>query len=135
MQDMPRPPEQSGGNYSFPPGQPAPYGPTDQPGYPSPPQGWYPQQQGYAPQETNSAAVASLVCGIAGWFLVPLLGGIGAVITGHVALGQIRQSGDRVKGRGMAIAGLVMGYTNIVVCTVALIAVLAFFVIVGNKVV
>jgi len=49
--------------------------------------------------------------------------------------GRVRQSGDRVKGRGMAIAGLVLGYTNIVVCTVALIVVLAFFVIVGNKVV
>jgi len=115
VQDISRPPEQSG--------------------YPLPPSGWYPPQPGYAPQETNSAAVASLVFGIASWFLIPLLGGIGAVITGHVALRQIRQSGDRLKGRGMAIAGLVMGYLNIVLCTIALIAVVAFFVIVGDKVI
>ncbi len=79
--------------------------------------------------------MASLICGIASWLLVPLLGGIGAVITGHIAFRQIRQSGDRLSGRGMAIAGLVMGYLNIVVFTVLLIAVVAFFIIVGNKVV
>lgn len=35
---------------------------------------------------------------------------IGGIVTGHVALGQIRRSGER--GRGLAIAALVIGYAE-----------------------
>ena len=52
---------------------------------------------------TNSMAVASLVCG----FLCSLL----AVIFGHIALSQISRSGEG--GRGLAIAGLVLGYIGV----------------------
>jgi hypothetical protein len=55
---------------------------------------------------TNGAAVASLVCGF-----IPIVGAIPAVILGHVARGQIRQTGER--GDGMAVAGLVLGYLAI----------------------
>ena len=34
-----------------------------------------------------------------------------AVITGHIALSQIKRTGE--KGRGLAIAGLVLGYLGI----------------------
>ena len=37
-----------------------------------------------------------------------LVGGIPAIILGHVGRNQIRQSGER--GDGLAIAGLVLGY-------------------------
>jgi hypothetical protein len=53
--------------------------------------------------KTNGAAVASMIFGI-----IPFFGGIPAVILGHVARSQIRQSGER--GDGMAVAGLVLGY-------------------------
>ncbi len=33
-----------------------------------------------------------------------------AITFGHLALSQIRKSAGRQKGRGLAIAGLVMGY-------------------------
>ena len=33
---------------------------------------------------------------------------IGGIVTGHVALAQIRRSGER--GRGLAVAALVIGY-------------------------
>lgn len=64
------------------------------------PAGYYPPAM---TQKTNGFAVGSLVCGI-----IPFFGGIPAVILGHVARGQIRQSGER--GDGMAVAGLVLGY-------------------------
>jgi len=65
----------------------------------------------YGPR-TNSSAVASLVFGIMSWFLCPLLGGVLAVIFGHVARGQILRTGEG--GGGMATAGLVLGYIHLV---------------------
>jgi len=63
-------------------------------------------------RETSRSAVASLVFGL---FLVSGIGSILAVIFGHYALRQIRQSGGRVAGHGMAVAGTVLGYVGIVV--------------------
>jgi hypothetical protein len=57
---------------------------------------------------SNGLAVASLVCGIAS-FLFGCLSGLPAVICGHLALSRLK-SGRATTGRGMAIAGLVMGY-------------------------
>jgi len=64
----------------------------------------------YGPR-TNSAAVASLVFGIASWFVCPFVGGVVAVILGHVARGQIRRTGEG--GGGLAIAGLILGYFHV----------------------
>jgi hypothetical protein len=36
-----------------------------------------------------------------------------AVVFGHVALGQIERSQGRLGGRGLAIAGLVLGYIGL----------------------
>ena len=55
------------------------------------------------------------------------LGSILAVIFGHVALSQIKRSMGTLSGRGMAIAGLVLGYVGIAV----LIATIAAAAIVG----
>lgn len=65
------------------------------------------------PGRTNSYAVASLACGIAGTFLaVPA---VPAVVLGHMARRQIRRTGE--DGDSMAVGGLVLGYT---VCAAAL---------------
>ncbi|WP_084956561.1 DUF4190 domain-containing protein [Thermoactinospora rubra] len=95
-------------------GQPYGSGPQsygDQPygGY-SPPPGGYGQPGGYgAPQgtKTNGMAIASLVLGIAGLALCGVSSIVG-VILGHIALSQIKRTGE--EGRGMAIAGLVTSY-------------------------
>jgi hypothetical protein len=55
------------------------------------------------------------------------LGSILAVIFGHVALSQIKRSYGALGGRGMAIAGLVLGYIGIA----TLVAVIVAAVIVG----
>ena len=59
---------------------------------------------------TNGLAVASL---IAGFFWLGWLGSVLAVIFGHIALGQIKRSGGRETGSGLAISGLVLGYLGI----------------------
>ena len=71
------------------------------PGPMVPYQGYYPQTAQVPP--TNGLAVGALICGI-----VPMLGGIPAIILGHIARGQIRQTGER--GDGLAVAGLIFGY-------------------------
>jgi len=59
--------------------------------------------------QTSGKAIGSLVSGIVG-LLIPLFGGLIAIILGHVSLGEIRRSAGRLKGDGLAIAGLVLGY-------------------------
>lgn len=72
--------------------------------------------------ENKSLAVTSLVLGILSFFLF-LLSAIPAIITGHMALSRIRREPARYSGRGLATAGLVLGYLNIAMIPV--IAILA----------
>jgi type IV pilus assembly protein PilA len=64
-----------------------------------------------APPETSGKAIASLICGIL--FLIPPFA-IVAIVLGHLSLSQIRKSGGRLQGDGLAIAGLVLGYLGAV---------------------
>lgn len=93
-------------------GQPAqPYGqaPQGPPAY-GQPAGPYGQPAYYGmPVEPKGLSIASMCCGIAvfvglGFFVLPQ---IAAVILGHMALKK------EPAGKGMAIAGLVMGYLGI----------------------
>lgn len=59
------------------------------------------------PTKTSGLAVASLVLGILG---LCSLASIMAVVFGHVAINQIKRSNGSQTGRGMAIAGLILGY-------------------------
>jgi type IV pilus assembly protein PilA len=70
------------------------------------------------PARTSGKAVASLVCGC---FLFAFPFSILAVIFGHLAVSEIRKSVSRLKGEGMAIAGLVLGYIGLAVIPVTLI--------------
>jgi peptidyl-prolyl cis-trans isomerase B (cyclophilin B) len=93
---------------------PPPYGAAPQPwenpyhGYPA----GYPQ-----PRPTNGLAIASLICA----FLFAPLG----IIFGHMSLSQIRRTGE--DGRGLATAGLVIGYLFTVLMIGMLVVGLVFF--------
>jgi Domain of unknown function (DUF4190) len=101
--------------YSPPPGQQQYYGP--QPPYP-------PYQGPYSPYPpappTNGLAIAALVCGVGGF--VVGLSFIPAIICGHLARRQIRQTGEQ--GAGLALAGLILGYVGVALF-IALVAVFA----------
>jgi hypothetical protein len=73
-----------------------------------------------ATKPNNPLAIASLVCGIICWFAVPVVGAIGAVITGHMARKQIREKAGAEGGDGMATAGLVLGYAHLAVSCLAI---------------
>jgi hypothetical protein len=79
---------------------------------------------------TNGMAIASLVCGILGWVMFPVVAPILAIIFGHLARGQIRHTGEG--GGGMALAGLVLGYINLALClVVAVIGIVALLIAVA----
>lgn len=61
----------------------------------------------------SSLAIASLVCGLLTWSFVPFFGAIAAIITGHLAKREIRESQGTLSGDGMALAGLILGYTQL----------------------
>ncbi len=65
-------------------------------------------------QETSGKAIASLISGIAGLVtLILFVPGLLAIIFGHIARGEIRRSQGRLKGDGMALSGLIMGYITV----------------------
>lgn len=62
-------------------------------------------------QQTSPLAIASLICGCL--FFCGITG-ILAIIFGHISLSQIKKSGGKLKGEGLAIAGLVIGYFSFI---------------------
>lgn len=71
---------------------------------------------------TSGKAIASLICGIF-FFFFP--SAILAVIMGHLSLSDIKRSAGALAGRGMAVAGLVLGYAGLAVLPVLIIAAIA----------
>jgi hypothetical protein len=59
---------------------------------------------------TNGFAVGSLVCACLWMFW---LGSALAIVFGHVALSQIKESGGTQSGRSIAAAGLALGYLQV----------------------
>jgi len=80
-----------------------------------------PPRPAVAGPRLNGLALGSFIVGIIGFGCMGGMGGIVAVILGHIALGQIRQAPGQYTGRGFAIAGLVLGYVQL--------AILALFVL------
>ena len=64
----------------------------------------YPQTTTATPK-TSGLAIASLVCGIFGLLLLP---GLLGVILGIIAISRINSSNGAIKGKGLAIGGLVL---------------------------
>jgi hypothetical protein len=111
------------------PGYQGPGGPGYQaPGYPPP--GYQPA--GYPPgwRPTNQLAIAALVCGCAQIFFW-LLAGIPAIVLGHMARRQIRQTGEG--GDGMALAGMILGYAGLVLSIGGIIAIIALVAVASHN--
>jgi uncharacterized membrane protein YidH (DUF202 family) len=69
------------------------------------------------PRRTNVLALTSLIAGLCGLSLVPLVGSVVAVVTGHLALNQVRETGE--DGEVLAKAGLWLGYLAIALVVLA----------------
>jgi len=77
-----------------------------------------PEQPYTGPTETSGKAIGSLICGLL-FFIFPIA--LLAIVLGHLSLADIRKAAGRITGRGMAIAGLALGYTGVAIIPVTLI--------------
>ena len=73
-----------------------------------------------------TACLSLLTLGLASICLAPVgiltpIGWIVAVVTGHIGLNEIKKTGE--SGRGMAIAGLVMGYVGLALILLSICAI------------
>lgn len=126
-QPVPQPPVVAAApSYPAPPSYQAPKSSTEPQPYPAQPQAYpapQPQPYGYAQQypaaaPTNTLAIVALILG----FVLPL----GGIICGHIALSQIKRTGEN--GRGLALAGTVLGYVFVGLGVLATIAYVIFIV-------
>ncbi|MCX5671055.1 MAG: SUMF1/EgtB/PvdO family nonheme iron enzyme [Planctomycetota bacterium] len=72
--------------------------------------------------KTSGLAIASLVAGILG-LCTAGLGGIAGLVLGIIALRKIRRSGGALRGRGLAIAGLIVSVCTVLVWVLAAVVV------------
>ncbi|CAN5145821.1 hypothetical protein BH23VER1_BH23VER1_32970 [soil metagenome] len=88
--------------------------------YPPPPPG----------RTTPGLTVASFVCGLVSIVLgLGALTGIPAVILGHMAMKLYRTEPEIHEGRGLAVAGLVLGYISI---ALTVLGILLFLLLIGG---
>ncbi|MGN7949890.1 DUF4190 domain-containing protein [Microbacterium sp. 22215] len=87
-----------------------------------------------APRPASGLAITSLICGIAGlvlfWAVIPMVASIVAVITGHMALRQTKNN-PAIGGRGLAFAGLIMGYIMVAVLAITIVMTVVSFAFFG----
>lgn len=78
------------------------------------------------PAKTSTLAIVSLVAGVAGFMVLPIIASIVAVITGHMAKNEIRGSNGAIAGDGLATAGLILGYIGVGLTVLAVCAGIAW---------
>ena len=81
---------------------------------------------------TSNLAIWALVCGCLGLFL-SLLASIPAIVLGHLSLSQIKKN-PALKGHGMALAGLILGYVFTFLLPIISIVAISVLIALGNQV-
>ncbi len=69
----------------------------------------------------SGLAITSLISGIVSYICVPGIAALVAIVTGHMALGEIRRENGRIGGDAMAKIGLALGYINLLLCAIAVV--------------
>ena len=74
------------------------------------------------PPQTSGMAIGSLVCGFLSLFWPAA---VAAIVLGHISRSQIKKSGGRLSGSGMALTGLIFGYLGVSLIPLLIIAAIA----------
>lgn len=82
-------------------------------------------------KKDSALAIVSLVSGLVAWTFLPFVGAIAAVITGHLAKKEIRDSGNTLNGNGMALAGLILGYVQLGLALLGIILLTVLIIVFG----
>ena len=72
------------------------------------------------PRKTN-LAIASMILGILSFICIGPLGAIPAVILGHISRSRAKSDPRYLDSKAMALAGLILGYSNIVLLILSLV--------------
>jgi hypothetical protein len=122
-------PEQPGGSVPPPPPPPPAYGaPQAAPGAPQAAPAYGQAAPAYGQPtgaRTNVLAIVSLIASIAGIVIAWGIGSIVGIICGHISLSQIKKTGE--EGRGMAVAGLIVGYIGLALAILSVIIIAIIF--------
>lgn len=78
-------------------------------------------------KETSLLAIISLIAGITGFSILPFLGSVVAIITGHMARSEIHTQPERYQGDGLALTGLILGYVVVIGTVLSVLAAILFF--------
>ena len=87
----------------------------------------YTDETTYVEQKTEPMAILSLIFGILGFFPIPLIGGLGCIaayVLGKNSIKKIDRNPKKFKGRGMALAGKILGTIGITLMIIGLIILL-----------
>lgn len=84
------------------------------------------QAPSYAPRRTEGTAIASLILGIAGLIICPVIPSIIAIVLGNQAKAKIAAD-PNLEGEGMAKAGVIMGWIGIAWGILMVIFMFSFF--------
>lgn len=72
----------------------------------------YPEGSLGAHRRTSGMAIASLVCGIAAFVAIPIIGSVAALVLGYSARKEIERT-PGLEGEGYASAGIILGWIGV----------------------
>jgi uncharacterized protein DUF4190 len=90
-------------------------------------------QQNYSPNTnyaillSSTLAIVSLISGILGFVMLPIIGSIVALWAGYAARSETRSVPPRASGDGLATAGIIMGWIQIGLAVVGVCCAIAYF--------
>jgi hypothetical protein len=84
------------------------------------------QQPEYASSQTSTMAIVSVISGVLSWVVLPFIGAVVAIVTGHMARNEIKNN-PGMQGDGLALVGLILGYLHVITFCGGLLLFLLFF--------
>jgi hypothetical protein len=101
--------------------------PAAYPGYQTPVPYYYAPYYppGSALKKNDDLAIASLICALCSYIVIPLLPAVAAIILGFISREHIRKNPAQLGGEGMALAGILLGMVNILIIVAAIVLILA----------
>jgi hypothetical protein len=87
----------------------------------------FPQQLNTTVLPSSTLAIVSLVAGVLGFVMLPVIASIVALWTGYAARKETRAIPPTASGDGMATAGIVMGWIQLGLAVVGLCCIILYF--------
>lgn len=78
--------------------------------------------------KTNPLAIASLILSAGGFSFLPLIGSIAGIVTGRIALREIREKPDTYDGESLAKAGVILGWLGVVLPLIIILLAVLFMI-------